>query len=63
MELPNSMHAMVLESVGQPLAYKKLPLPVRRYNQVLVKVIACDVCRTDLHIIDGELSSPKLPLK
>jgi len=62
MQLPDLMHAMVLESVRQPLAYKTLPLPVRRYNQVLVKVIACGVCRTDLHIIDGELSSPRLPL-
>lgn len=62
MELPNSMHAMVFESAGQPLAYKTLPLPVRGYNQVLVKVIACGVCRTDLHIIDGELPYPKLPL-
>lgn len=62
MDLPHSMQAMVLESVGQPLAYKSLPLPVPSPKQVLVKVIACGVCRTDLHVVDGELTSPKLPL-
>ncbi|OQP63936.1 alcohol dehydrogenase [Niastella vici] len=56
------MYAMVLEKAGQPLVYKSLPLPVPSPRQVLVKVIACGVCRTDLHIIDGELASPKLPL-
>lgn len=53
---------MVLEASGRPLALKTLPVPVPAENQVLVKIIACGVCRTDLHIIDGELSSPKLPL-
>ena len=60
--LPHTMHAMVFENTGQPLVYKTLPLPVPSEAQVLVKVIACGVCRTDLHIIDGELVSPKLPL-
>jgi propanol-preferring alcohol dehydrogenase len=48
--------------VWQPLVYKTLPLPIPLPGQVLVKVLACGVCRTDLHIIDGELQSPKLPL-
>jgi propanol-preferring alcohol dehydrogenase len=42
--------------------YKTLPVPVPSSTQVLIKVIACGVCRTDLHIVDGELESPKLPL-
>lgn len=62
MEQINFMKAMVLQAIGQPLAYKELPLPVPASHQVLVKVTACGVCRTDLHIIDGELTSPKLPL-
>lgn len=57
-----TMKAMVLQTVGQPLAMKTLPIPVPNKNQLLVKIIACGVCRTDLHIIDGELDAPKLPL-
>jgi len=53
---------MVLETPGLPLLYKDVPLPVPSDQQVLVKVIACGVCRTDLHIMDSELSHPKLPL-
>lgn len=56
------MQAMVLEQQGQPLKYKTVPVPVPEANQVLVKVTACGVCRTDLHILDGELDQPKLPL-
>jgi propanol-preferring alcohol dehydrogenase len=56
------MHAMVLEAPGKPLIEKWLPLPVPSPQQVLVKIIACGVCRTDLHIVDGELKHPKLPL-
>ena len=62
MNLPDTMYAMVLEEVRQPLVYKTLPLPSPLSDQVLVKVIACGVCRTDLHIVDGELQHPKLPL-
>lgn len=60
--IPKTMQAMVLETVGQPLIMKTLPVPVPSKDQVLVKIIACGVCRTDLHIIDGELTAPKLPL-
>jgi alcohol dehydrogenase, propanol-preferring len=56
------MRAMVLESPGQPLVERELPVPEPRSDQVLVKVAACGVCRTDLHVVDGELPSPKLPL-
>ncbi len=60
--LPATMQAMVLESPGSPLVYKTVALPVYSEEQVLVKVIACGVCRTDLHVVDGELLHPKLPL-
>lgn len=60
--LPCTMQAMVLETPRSPLQLKELPLPVPSAGQVLIKVIACGVCRTDLHIVDGELAFPKLPL-
>jgi len=53
---------MVLERAGGPLRPTELPDPVPGPGQVLVSVRACGVCRTDLHILDGELSEPKLPL-
>jgi len=62
MELHDTMQAMVLEQPEQPLILKTLQVPSPSDNQVLVKIIACGVCRTDLHIIDGELANPKLPL-
>jgi propanol-preferring alcohol dehydrogenase len=57
-----TMNAMVLEVPGQPLRLKTIPIPVPGARQVLVKIIACGVCRTDLHIMDSELAEPKLPL-
>ena len=57
-----TMQAMQLLAPGQPLAVVELPVPVAGPNQVLVRVHACGVCRTDLHIVDGELTHPKLPL-
>ena len=56
------MRAMVLESPSQPLVRKDMPRPVPQPDQVLVRVAACAVCRTDLHVLDGELPEPKLPL-
>ena len=56
------MFAMVLDVPGQPLRPASLPDPVPGPGQVLVRVRACAVCRTDLHVVDGELSDPKLPL-
>lgn len=56
------MHAMRLESTGNQLKLVDLPMPECGQNQVLLKVLACGVCRTDLHIVDGELSQAKLPL-
>ena len=56
------MHAMILRSIGQPLEWAELPVPSPERGQLLVRVKACAVCRTDLHIVDGELTEPKLPL-
>jgi propanol-preferring alcohol dehydrogenase len=56
------MRAMVLDIAGELLRLTDLPDPVPEPGQVLVRVRACGVCRTDLHIVDGELSEPKLPL-
>ena len=56
------MRAMVFEEVGQPLALRDVPKPKAGRGQLLVRVTACAVCRTDLHIVDGELPNPKLPL-
>lgn len=56
------MRAMVLERARTPLALRERPVPEPAPGQVLLRVRACGVCRTDLHILDGELSEPKLPL-
>jgi len=53
---------MVLERQGEPLRPAELPEPSAGPGQVLLDVRACGVCRTDLHILDGELAEPKLPL-
>jgi propanol-preferring alcohol dehydrogenase len=62
MQIPEIMHAMVLETPGTRLVYKELPVPKPDPDQVLIKVHACGVCRTDLHVVDGELTEPKLPI-
>ena len=56
------MRAMVLEKAGEPLRPAELPEPEPGPGQVALEVVACGICRTDLHIVDGELSEPKLPL-
>jgi propanol-preferring alcohol dehydrogenase len=56
------MRAMLLDAPGQPLRLAEVPPPRPVANQVLLRVQACGVCRTDLHIVDGELPHPKLPL-
>jgi alcohol dehydrogenase, propanol-preferring len=53
---------MVLEAAGRPLASLERPAPEPSSEQVLVEVEACAICRTDLHIADGELEHPALPL-
>jgi len=56
------MRAMVFEEVGKPLRLAELAKPSPGPGQVLVRVQACGVCRTDLHVFDGDLTEPKLPL-
>ena len=57
-----TMRAMVLHAPGQRLRQEERPIPEPGPEQVLLKVHACAVCRTDLHVVDGELTRPKLPL-
>jgi propanol-preferring alcohol dehydrogenase len=56
------MRAMILDAPGKPLRLAEVPVPEPDRNQVLIRVRACGICRTDLHILDGELKEPKLPL-
>ncbi|HTC62472.1 MAG TPA: zinc-dependent alcohol dehydrogenase family protein [Candidatus Saccharimonadales bacterium] len=56
------MRAMVLDEPGKPLTRRDWPVPQPGTHQVLLQVLACAVCRTDLHVVDGELPDPKLPL-
>ena len=62
MDAPEMMKAMLLEQAGSPLKLQEVQVPQPGAGQILIKVLACGVCRTDLHIFDGELSRPKLPL-
>ena len=62
MNIPSKMKAMVLEKKGEKLKEKEVPVPEINDDQVLIKVNACGVCHTDLHIVDEELTEPKLPL-
>ncbi|MSM41110.1 MAG: zinc-binding alcohol dehydrogenase family protein [Geobacter sp.] len=56
------MRAMVMEQSGTPLVVREMPVPEPAVGEVLVRVSACGICRTDLHIVDGELTEPRLPL-
>jgi propanol-preferring alcohol dehydrogenase len=56
------MRAMVLDKPKQPLQLRDVPKPKPGRGQLLVRVSTCAVCRTDLHVVDGELPQPKLPL-
>lgn len=56
------MRAMVLQAIGKPLRLEERPTPRPAAGEVLVRVEACAVCRTDLHVVDGELPDPKLPI-
>jgi propanol-preferring alcohol dehydrogenase len=56
------MRAMVLRAASAPLEWTTVPAPEPREGEILVKVRACGICRTDLHVADGELPDPKLPL-
>ncbi len=56
------MRAMVMTAAGRPLEWRELLLREPAAGELLIKVHACGVCRTDLHVVDGELREPKLPL-
>ena len=58
----NTMRAMLLDEPGRPIHLAELPIPTPGPGHILLKVHACGVCHTDLHIVDGELTRPKLPL-
>ncbi len=58
----STMRAMVLARAGEALRLEERAVPEPAAGQVLVRVRACGVCRTDLHVVDGELAEPKLPL-
>ena len=62
MEIPNKMRAMLLEAQRQTLNLVEAPVPQPGEGQVLLKISTCGVCRTDLHVLDGDLTEPKLPL-
>src|SRR5262245_10496337 len=60
--LAAKMRAMLMRSARTPLKAVEMDVPAPAEHQVLLQVRACGVCRTDLHILDGELDRPKLPL-
>lgn len=62
MPMQTMMKAMVLEKQGTALTLQTRPIPSPSPGQILLKVKACAVCRTDIHVVDGDLQHPKLPL-
>lgn len=58
----DTMWAMRLHAPSEPLREERVPVPVPGPGQVQLRVLACGVCRTDLHVVDGELPDPRLPL-
>jgi len=56
------MHAMILKKLKTPLEWMELPDREPGPHEIRVKVLACGVCRTDLHVVDGELPNPKIPI-
>ena len=56
------MRAMVLRRPGERLAMEERPDPAPGPGQIRIRIEACGVCRTDLHVVDGELPDPKLPI-
>ncbi|NMB89083.1 MAG: zinc-dependent alcohol dehydrogenase family protein, partial [Chloroflexi bacterium] len=60
--MPTTMRAMLLVQPGAPLEERHIPIPEAGPGQLLLRVRACGVCRTDLHVLDGDLPNPRLPL-
>jgi propanol-preferring alcohol dehydrogenase len=59
---PQAVHAMILDRPGTPLVMRERPPPSPGAGEILIEIEACGVCRTDLHVVDGELPDPKLPI-
>lgn len=59
---PTTMRAMVLHRPGEPLQLENVPLPSAGTGQIQIRIEACGICRTDLHLIDGELPNSSLPI-
>ena len=57
-----ALRAMVFRGTGRALALEERPIPEPGPGEVLVRVVACGVCRTDLHVVDGARARPRLPL-
>lgn len=60
--MTGTMRAMVLHAPNRPLVAETLPIPQPGAGEILLAVSACGICRTDLHVVDGELPEPRLPL-
>lgn len=60
--LANVMRAMLLDAARSPLTARRIPIPEPKPDEILIRVRCCGVCRTDLHVREGELTAPKLPL-
>ena len=56
------MRAMVLDRLRTPLVMRERAMPAPAAGEILIEIAACGVCRTDLHVVDGELAEPKLPI-
>jgi propanol-preferring alcohol dehydrogenase len=56
------VRAMVLDRPRTPLVMRERPVPVPDAGEILIEISACGVCRTDLHVVDGDLPDPKLPI-
>ncbi len=56
------MHAMILKKIGAPLEWTERPDPLPGPGEIRLKISACGVCRTDLHVVDGELPNPRVPI-
>ncbi len=60
--MSDSMRAMVFRATGQPLVAESIPVPRPGAGEILLRVTACGICRTDLHVVDGDLTEPRVPL-
>jgi len=61
-DVKSAMHAMVLDRPKSPLVLRERQIPQPAQGEILIEIAACGVCRTDLHVVDGELPQPKLPV-